>query len=309
MEFIDPHFHVWDTLEIAKTGHSAKLLGGPGKEFPIYCTEDYRVDFESVDGMVCKGCVYIEGISSVPLAEAMWASGECLNLVGETSVCDFRVVARCDLSDPDAKKRLRRLKSISGVVGVRQIMSHHPSNPTLTWPLVERADYMQDKDWLIGYAALGKLDLSFELQVNQHQLADFVQVAQRYPNTNVVINHMGMLNMNESDALDIWRKGMAALAECKNVSVKISFIDFAVPQWYKDEKANEEVRGYIREVIVMFGSDRCMFASNFPVDKYGGVTMDQLYSNYRKFVADLDEKSQYDLFYGTAARFYKFDTE
>ncbi|XP_077984399.1 uncharacterized protein y4mH-like [Glandiceps talaboti] len=305
MEFIDPHFHIWDITGKSRTGQSADVLGGLGRAFPSYLVDDYLTDLSTVTGMTCKGCVWIECLSTIPLAEATWASTECMKLLDDSSIADYKIVARCDLSDEDVKKRLRRLGGVAEFVGVRHILNHHPSNPDKTYPMVEHGDYMGNEDWLNGYAILDDLGLTFDLQVNPHQLFDFVKVAQKYPNANVVIDHLGMLN--EPSMVATWRAGMKALAKFPQVSVKLSMFDVIVPNWDKDAKARQEIRSYVSEIIELFGADRCMFASNFPVDKCSGHSMAELFASYREFVSHLDNKSQRDLFYGTAARVYKFD--
>ncbi|XP_070538132.1 uncharacterized protein y4mH-like [Ptychodera flava] len=308
MEFIDAHFHIWDTTDAARTGQSVDNLGMPGKTIPQYSAGKYKEDLAEVKGlnMKCKGCVWVECLSTIPLAEASWASGECLKLLSGP-LNEFKIVARCDLSDEDVRKRLRRLNTVPDLTGIRQILNHHPTESKLTYPLVERGDYMQDEDWLEGFRLLGDLGLSFDLQVYPHQLEEFAAVARRYPNTNTVLNHLGMLSLKEPSVVDTWRKGMRALAECDNVSVKISMLDYIIPDWIRDKAARREMRDYVREVIELFGPHRCMFGSNFPVEKCTGYAMGDLYSAFQEFVSDLDEESKKQLFYGTAYRFYKFE--
>ncbi|XP_077983934.1 uncharacterized protein y4mH-like [Glandiceps talaboti] len=307
MDFIDPHFHVWDFTDAARTGQSQEVIAQViGETIPVYTIEEYLEDLCTIKNMSCKGCVWMECRSAIPLAEASWASGECLKLLGGSSIDEFRVVARCDLSDEDVKKRLRRMNIVSDLVGIRHVLKHHPTDQKLTDPTVERGDYIEDEDWLHGYGTLGDIALSFDLDVNPHQLEEFAKVVHRRPLTNVVINHMGSLTTSDPSTVETWRSGMQALAKQPQVYVKISALDRVIPKWNTDDNARQELRGYVREVIELFGADRCMFASNFPVEKCAGYCMAELYDTYREFVSDLDEKSQEDLFYGTAARFYKF---
>ena len=100
---------------------------------------------------------------------------------------------------------------------------------------------------------------------------------------------------------------MQALAKLPHIHVKLSMLGYSVPGWHLDSTKELTVRKAIHTVIDLFGSDRCMFASNFPVDldPDAGLTADYIYSKYRMFVADLSPSQQHDLFYGTAAKFYR----
>ena len=108
--------------------------------------------------------------------------------------------------------------------------------------------------------------------MNPHQLKDAATFLSQFPNTRVVLDHIGTLKLptkgdgeSGSDALEsalsVWREGMSALAQLKNVHVKISMLSFARKDWHCSEEGRAEIRGIVREVIAMFGAERCMFAT------------------------------------------------
>jgi predicted TIM-barrel fold metal-dependent hydrolase len=114
-------------------------------------------------------------------------------------------------------------------------------------------------------------------------------------------------DVDDRVALARWRDGMQALAQLPHVCVKLSMVGYSVPGWHRDPAKEAIVRQAIRDVIGWFGASRCMFASNFPVDldRDAGLTAEFIFSKYYEFVSDMSEPEIHDLFYGTAARFYR----
>lgn len=79
-------------------------------------------------------------------------------------------VAYADLSKKNVEDLLKAHSQLKSIRGIRQILNHHPRNSSLTWPKVERADYMMSQDWKSGYQLLEKYGMNFDLQANPHQL-------------------------------------------------------------------------------------------------------------------------------------------
>ena len=101
--------------------------------------------------------------------------------------------------------------------------------------------------------------------------------------------------------LYVWRRGMEALADCANVACKISGLPVLGAPFTLE--ANKPI---ILDTISMFGVERCMFASNFPVDGLKG-SWDYIYTTYKRAVADLDQRDQEKLFAENALKFYRID--
>jgi predicted TIM-barrel fold metal-dependent hydrolase len=148
-------------------------------------------------------------------------------------------------------------------------------------------------------ALVSDLDFLFELQVFTSQMADSVQLAKSFPDTVFVLEHAGMLEDTSQDGWQKWRDGMSALAACRNVNVKLSGLGT-----FEHAYRYETIAPIIRETVGMFGSDRCLFGSNFPIEKLW-TDYASLYRTFRMAIDELPEAQQHDLLYNTAARLYK----
>lgn len=107
--------------------------------------------------------------------------------------------------------------------------------------------------------------------------------------------------LHSPDALSVWRRGMEALAACEDVSCKISGLPVLGEPYTL--ASNQPI---ILDTISMFGVDRCMFASNFPVDGLKG-SWDYIYSTYKRAVANLDANDREKLFSKNALKFCRID--
>jgi predicted TIM-barrel fold metal-dependent hydrolase len=146
--------------------------------------------------------------------------------------------------------------------------------------------------------ALQERGLVFELMVHPDQLAPAAAVldGRELP---VVVEHAGWPRSNAPDEFELWRSGMTALAELgPNVTCKLSGL--AMPLQSMDAAVFQP---WIEHCLDAFGADRCMFASNFPVDGMHG-TFDDLYGTYDELTSGLDAATRDALFAGNAERVY-----
>ena len=120
---------------------------------------------------------------------------------------------------------------------------------------------MDDMRWRDGYALLQQYGLSFDLQAPWWHLEQAQELARDFPDTPLILNHTGLPSDRCAQGLAGWRKALEALAQVPNTALKISGLGQRNTPW--SAEANIPV---IREAIAIFGADRCMFASNFPVD-------------------------------------------
>lgn len=162
---------------------------------------------------------------------------------------------------------------------------------------------MQDDAWLRGLAMLERFNLSWDLRVPYWHLAEAAEVVRGIPDTTVVLNHLG-LPLDRSEAgLSIWRRGMAGLADCPNVFLKVSELGLKGGVW--DSASNRRV---VREAVGMFGYARSMFASNLPV---GGLSarFGQMVEDVVAALPDATESQLRDLFARTCERVYRVDLQ
>jgi predicted TIM-barrel fold metal-dependent hydrolase len=160
---------------------------------------------------------------------------------------------------------------------------------------------MTDPKWRAGFAALARVGLRFDLQTPWWHLAEAAQLARDFPGTQLVLNHTGLPADRSAAGIAGWRAAMATLARCPNAAVKISGIGVPGQAW--TAAANREI---VVTTIELFGADRCMFASNFPVDGLC-ATFDEIYSGFRAIVRDFSADEQRKLFHDNAMRIYGID--
>jgi len=149
-------------------------------------------------------------------------------------------------------------------------------------------------------AALRERGLLFELMTHPDQLLAAAKGLESFDDLVVVVEHLGWPRSSSDEEFSLWREGIDALASLgDNVICKLSGL--AMPLGSMDAAA---FAPWIEHAIEIFGVDRCMFASNFPVDGMHG-TFDQLFTAYATLTSGLDAESRDKLFAGTAERVYR----
>ena len=160
---------------------------------------------------------------------------------------------------------------------------------------------MQDDKWLCGFSLLEKYNLSWDLRVPFWHLEEAAEVASLFPHIAIVLNHTGFPWDRSEEGLDIWRRGMRALSHCKNVSVKISELSVPGHSWNFNDNKN-----IVRETIAIFGINRCMFASNFPVAGLR-ISYKELVANMNEFLQDFSAEEKALFFWKNAKTFYRIN--
>jgi predicted TIM-barrel fold metal-dependent hydrolase len=161
------------------------------------------------------------------------------------------------------------------------------------------AGSMDDPRWRSGYALLEGHGLSYDLQTPWWHLDAAATLAADFPRTPLIINHTGLPADRGVDGLAGWRRALETAAMQPNVFIKISGLGRRGEPWTLE--SNGPV---IRDTIAIFGSDRCMFASNYPVDRLAG-TFDTIYRGFFAAVAARPIAEQLQLFHDNAMRVYR----
>jgi len=290
--FVDAHVHLWDLSHIRYPWLMPPFAedGPNGSVEPIakdYGLDDYLADARSWD---VRGIVHVDAGADPAdaLKETDW-----LQAMADARGMPSAIVAFAALDDPKVESLLAAHAERRSVRGIRHIVNWH-ADPVRTYT---PRDVTGDAAWGAGFALLGKYGLSFDLQAYPSQFPGLVPLLERHPEVSVMINHAGMM-VGEADREE-WRAGMRALAAIPHVAVKISGIGFAFRPW-----TIEQMRSYVLETIELFGTDRAMFASDFPTDKlFGGF--DQHLDAYNAIVADFSDDERRALFAGNANRLYR----
>ncbi len=182
-----------------------------------------------------------------------------------------------------------------------EVLAGHREFPLVRGIRSKPADeaMMRDARWLAGLRLLKKYDLSWDLRVKTWELEAAAQVVRGIPEIPVVLNHAGFPWERSAAGLEMWRRGMRALAACPNVWCKLSCLLLREGAW-----SYEDNRRIVLEAIEMFGAGRCMFASNFPVDGLR-VTYAQMFDDFKRMTAGFSAAERAGLFHDNAASFYR----
>ena len=161
--------------------------------------------------------------------------------------------------------------------GIRQVVNLH-DDPELTYV---QQDYLSDPDFARGFGELGRRSLSFDLQLYPNQAEAAARIAMDNPDTMIILNHVGLWVDRNADGWRAWKSALGILSRRPNIRVKISGLGMFDRLW-----TQESIRPLIYETLEAFGTDRAMFASNFPVDKLFGSYTD-LWQAFSNSVSDL----------------------
>lgn len=287
MRIIDAHHHFWDLTRnphpwLTEAGEIPFRYGDYKSICKSYLPEDYRIDTQSFE---IAGSVHIEAEwePSDPVGETRW-----LQNVREASGLPSVCVAQAWLHHEDANTVLAQQAAFPFVRGVR----HKPP---------ELPGFMDSAAWRNGYAWLEDYGLSFDLQSPWTRLEEAFRLARDFPYTLIILNHTGLPADRSEDGLTGWRHALRLFAEAPNVAVKISGIGGADREWTVGFN-----RTVVLDTIEIFGVERCMFASNFPVDSLvAGYA--QIFDGFLAITAGFTQAEREMLFHDNAVRYYRID--
>lgn len=172
--------------------------------------------------------------------------------------------------------------------------------------------------FLQGFAELGKRGLSFDAWVFHPQIPEVATLARQFPDTCVVLDHLGgplgvgPYAKQHRDVLANWKVSMADLSSCPNVMVKLGGIQMPLNGWGFHKRATRPnageiatiTREYYLTAIDLFGTDRCMFESNYPADQ-PSATYRTLWDVFKILVRDFSYTEKRALFHDNAVRTYR----
>ncbi len=297
LPIVDAHQHFWDldrnyhpwlgdeTAPPFRYGSTAALRRN-------YLPADYRADSVR-HRVVATVHVEAEWDSSDPVGETRW-----LAALREQTGLPSVAVAQAWLDRDDVADILAAQAAFPFVRGIR----HKPnaaSSPAAT--VVGAPGSMGDRRWRDGYAHLERHGLSFDLQTPWWHLGEAAALARDFPRTPIIVNHTALPADRSREGLAAWRAALATFARAPNVALKISGLGVRGETWRWEANAT-----IVLDAIAILGEDRCMFASNFPVDSLVG-DFDTIFSGFAAIVAELPPATRRKLFHDNAMRIYRIE--
>jgi len=310
---IDPHHHLWDAprprylldelLADFRTGHNIV------SSVFVECRAMYRTTGDEALKSLGE-TKFVDGIAAMSESGAYGATRVCEGIVGYG---DLRLGDR-------AKGVLEKHLTVSDgrLRGIRNIVAWHRNPEVRSTSVPYSRDLLEDVEFRAGFAALGQLGLAYDCWLYQNQLADLARFAKAFPKITIVVDHLGgPLGVGpyagrRQEAFADWRRDIRLLAELPNTVVKAGGLGMRINGFgfheHKMPPTSEDLanawRDYIHETITVFGPHRCMFESNFPVDK-GSYSYGVLWNAFKRLTRDASASEKADLFHGTAARTYR----
>ncbi len=202
--------------------------------------------------------------------------------------------------------------------GIRHIACWDPDPSLLNPAYGPPQGMLAREDFRAGFAVLGEMGLSFDAWLYFHQLPELTALARAFPHVPIVLNHCGgVLGIGRyagmpAEVFSQWQAAMAELATCPNVMVKLGGLGMRLPGFGLEQGAvapgsallAATWRPWMAEIMSLFGAARCMFESNFPVDK-GGYSYAVGWNAFKRLAEGASAAERDDLFFGSAARFYR----
>ena len=201
--------------------------------------------------------------------------------------------------------------------GIRMAAARDPNPETLLLPAQAPEGLYGLPAFRQGMKELGNRGLTFDAWHYHHQNQEFLAMVRAVPSTRIILDHfasplgVGAYADKRDEIFEQWKIDIEQISRCDNVVAKLGGL--SMPDngfgWDKRERApssDEFVRDqgrYFSHVIECFGPDRCMFASNFPVDKLL-ISYHVLYNGFKKIAAAYSSEEKDAMFYGTAQRIY-----
>ncbi len=308
LRICDPHHHVWEY---------------PGSR---YLLEELLVDIQGGHNIVST--VFVEC-----LQKYREHGPQSLRSVGETEFVDKLsnqntetieiakgIVAFADLRLGSEVIPIieAQLEASNRVRGVRYSSAWDQSDKVHNAHTKPPQGLLADEKFREGLRCVENAGLTFDAWVFFHQIPELAELARSFPNQCIILNHIGgPLGIGpyagkREEVFEAWKKNIAALSKCENVMIKLGGLTLTMMGfgWHKREappaskELAEVMAPYYQSCIDYFGPNRCMFESNFPVDK-ASCSYTVLWNAFKRLSEGYSNSERADLFHDTAVRVYK----
>lgn len=315
LPIIDPHHHLWhdrpsgrympeQLFEDLASGHNVVAT------VFLQCGWMHRPDGPEAQRPAGETEV-VNAVATLSATGAYGPARACAGIVGWADLRSPLLDAMLDAHEEAGGGRFRGIRHTTAWDDAIQPTSALQKGPGL----------LQDEAFRAGLRRLGARGYTFEAWQYHPQLADLIDAARSAPGTNIVVNHVGAplgVGPHRDDrdtVMRVWSAGIRGLAACPNVFMKLGGLGMPINGFYYHKQPKppgsaqlaEDWRPFIVPLIEAFGAGRCMFESNFPVDK-GMFSYPVVWNAFKRLAADASQSERAALFHGTAKDFYRLSS-
>jgi L-fuconolactonase len=313
LPIVDAHHHLWDRPgwrylfdeylgDIGRCGHNITA------SVFMQCQAMYRADGPE-ELRVIGETEFVNGIAAMSASGRYGSARICAGIVGHANLLIGERVAGVLESHLQAGGgRFRGIRHITVWDADTTLM-----NPLSAGP----PSLLRDTVFRAGFAKLAPLNLSFDAWLFHPQISELTDLARAFPDTTIILNHVGGVvgigayAGRRDEVLEHWSRAIRDLARCDNVHVKLGGLGMRINgfgfETAEAPPASEQLamawQPYIETCIEAFGTNRCMFESNFPVDK-GSYGYGLAWNAFKRLTRDATKDERTALFSGTAERVY-----
>lgn len=289
---IDAHHHIWlqKDLPWLLGPEQPRIFGPYGALMRDYTVAEYKSDIADT------------GITKSVYVQANWAPNWFADEVAWVQeVADEHglisgIVGYSDFTVEDVRPQLEKLKKYTLMRGIRQQLHWH-ENPL--YRFAKDPDICRAPQLAGNIAKLADYGWSFDLQVFSGQMKGAAELASACPDVTFILQHAGMKEDTSPEGHKAWREGMKRLADCPNVVTKLSAFGTFI---HRNDP--EFISQMVTDTEKLFGAERCMFGSNFPIEKLW-TSYQELFTAFQDATAGLSKKKRSAIFNDTAARVYR----
>lgn len=289
---IDSHHHIWRQQDLPWLlgPEQPRIFGSYGGIKRDYLIDEYLRDITSAG---IQKSVYVQANWSPNWAmdEVQWVQS-----VAEESGWPHGIVAFADFTGADVKPQLEKLADCNLVCGIRQQLHWH-ENPQ--YRFATRDDIASNPVFQHNIRQLADYGWCFDLQVFPGQWRHAAALASACPEVNFILQHAGMIEDTTEQGWAQWRQMMSALAGFENMYVKLSGLGTFVHR--VDLELIDKI---VSETVAVFGAQRCMFGSNFPIEKLW-TSYEELYVAMKTVTAGFNDDEVQAIYNDTAQRLYR----
>ena len=283
--FVDTHFHLHDLKHprlrygwLERDAVHGFLADTDPLKAQRYRVKDYLAEVRFAN--VVKA-IHVQAAVNTPdpVEETAW-----IQAFADQTGYPQGIVAECHLARPDAAQVLDRHLQYGNVRGIRNFGDGR---------------YLVDAAWRRGFAALAPRKLVACIDTRIERAADILDLAQAFPDTAICIDHCAIPMQRDADYVRQWQQAVAVMARAPNVTMKVSGLGMADPQWTTDS-----IRPFVLGSIDAFGTGRVVFGTNWPVDRMFSSYPDVV-NAYAQIIAAFSRVEQVMMFSGNAERLFR----